>query len=166
MPLMPKSKYKLQVVLDVRERAKQDAARRVATRRAELAEAEAELSRRRQAVDDCRGRQRAAQEKLIEKLAEGADVGHVVTHRTHLADLRQLEQELLRRVEQQCTAVARAEHDVETALGLLGEASQELQVIEKHREEWQAQKLLDDQRRAQKLSDEISSIIHERRRDK
>jgi hypothetical protein len=49
---MPKNKYKLQPVLDVRDRVKQEAMRRVAQRRAQLAEAEAELARRERALEE------------------------------------------------------------------------------------------------------------------
>lgn len=160
---MPKNKYKLQPVLDVRERAKQEAAQGVATRRAQLAEAESELLRREQAVMDCQTRQATAQSEMLREIESGTEARQVVTHRTHLTDLRESEQELKNHVEQQKVVVTRAESNLETALAALIESSRELQVIEKHREGWSEQTRRVEQRREQKVSDEIGSIIYGRR---
>ena len=94
----------------------------------------------------------------------GAQARRVVAHRTHLADLRQIEQDLRGQVEQQKTVVLRAQSELENALAALIEASKELQVIEKHRQEWTQRTQRAEQRRQQKLSDEIGSIIHGRQR--
>lgn len=163
---MPKNKYKLQTVLDVRERAKRDAMALVAARRAQLAEAEAELARRELSVARCRDRQRTAQEKMMEDVRRGIEAQTVVAHRAHLADLRRLEEELIAEVERQRPVVERAESELEKALAGLIEASKELQTIEKHREGWQHQTRRREARREEKLSDEIGAIIHERKRSR
>jgi flagellar export protein FliJ len=160
---MPKNKYKLQPVLDVRERAKQEAAQGVATRRAQLAEAEAELLRREQAVMDCQTRQTLAQAEMLREIESGTEARQVVAHRTHLADLREAERDLKNHVEQQKAVVTRAESNLEAALAALIESSRELQVIEKHRASWSEQTRRVEQRREQKVSDEIGSIIYGRR---
>lgn len=161
---MAKNKYRLQPVLDVRDRAKQEAAQRVAARRAQVAEAEAELERRERAVEECRARQREAQEKLAEELQGGVQARHIHSWRAHVSDLRQQEKELLGRVDQQRAVVARAEKDLENALAGLVEASKELQVMEKHRAEWKRQTRRAEERREQKLSDEIGAVIYRRQR--
>jgi len=94
MSAVPKEKYRLQPVLDVRGKAKQAAACLVATRREQLAAAEAELARRRQELAACSRRQVAAQEKMLEEFERGVEAHTLVTHRTHLADLRRNAQEL------------------------------------------------------------------------
>lgn len=160
---MPKSKYKLQPVLDVRDRAKREAARRVAARRAQLAEEEAELSRRQRLVAECRERQESARGNMLTQLEGGTQAHRVVSDRTHLSDLREQESELKERVAEQRKVVALAESELELALSALVEASKELQVIEKHREEQARQTRRAEQRREQKLSDEIGVIIHGRR---
>ncbi|HEX8455913.1 MAG TPA: hypothetical protein VF656_01225 [Pyrinomonadaceae bacterium] len=162
---MPKNKYKLQPVLDVRDRAKQEAMRQVAVRRAQVAEAEAELARRISALAECRRRQVEARETMLREIEPGAAARRLVTHRTHLADLREREGELSERVEEQRAAVARAEGELERALVALVEASKEVQAIEKHREEWGRQERRVEQRREQKLTDEIGSIMHGRKRE-
>lgn len=161
---MTKSKYKLQTVLDVRDSAKQDAAKRVALQRAQVAEAETELAQREQAVADCRAEQKAVQEKMLEELVGGTQARHVVSCRTHLASLRQQEEELFERVKQQRTTLERAQSELESALAALVEATKELQVMEKHREGWRAQTRRAAAHREQKLSDEIGAIIYERAR--
>ena len=161
---MPKNRYKLQPVLDVRDRAKQEAMRRVAARRALVAEAEGELARRERALGECRARQTEARARMLQELEPGAAARHLVAHRTHLADLRQMEEDLINSVEQQRLAVARAQDELENALAALVEASKEVQAIEKHREEWRRQIQRAEQRREQKLSDEIGSILHGRKR--
>ena len=162
--LMPKNKYKLQPVLDVRDRVKQEAMRRVAQRRAQLAEAEAELVRRERALQECRTQQVEARAKMLREMEAGAEARHLVTHRTHLADLRGREDELIASVGQQKAAVARAEGELENALAALVEASKEVRAMEKHREDWGQRMRRDEQRREQKLSDEIGSILHGRKR--
>jgi hypothetical protein len=52
---------------------------------------------------------------MLNEMEAGTEAGHVVTHRTHLADLRNTESELQGSVEQQQTAVARAEGELESS---------------------------------------------------
>lgn len=163
--LMPKNKYKLQPVLDVRDRVKQEAMQRVVQRRAQLAEAEAELARREQALEGCRAQQIEARAKMLHEMEPGAAARHLVTHRTHLTDLRNTEDELSNSVERQKSVVERAQGELENALAALVEASKEVRVIEKHREEWGQRVRRAEQRREQKLSDEIGSILHGRKRE-
>jgi len=133
---MAKGKYKLQSVLDLRERAKQQAARLVAARREQLAQAEEELARRLQMVADCQEQQTIARAKMIGQASAGVAANLLVAHRTHLADLRHQEEELMASVNEQREEVARAEMEVEKAVAALIEASKEVQVMEKHRQSW------------------------------
>ena len=159
-----KPKYRLQPVLDVRDKAKQTAALLVATRREQLADAEAKLLRRRQALSACRQRQVSAQEKMLKEFERAVEAQTLVTHRTHLADLRRTEQELMTKVEDQRRAVVGAEAEVEKALTALIEASREVQVIEKHRETWQQRTRREEQIRDQKIGDEIGAVTYRRGR--
>ena len=164
--VVKKEKYRLQPVLDVRDQAKRTAAELVAAKRELLAAAQAELFRRQQAVADCRQRQIDSQERMLEEFKNGADAHTLVTYRTHLADLRQTEQELIAKVEEQFRACESAEAEVEKAVTALIEASKEVQVIEKHRENWRQRAQRDERLREQKISDEISSVLHQRNRAK
>lgn len=151
-------------MLDVRGQAKQAAACLVATKRELLAAAQAELLRRQQALADCCQRQAAAQKKMLEEFDGSAEARTLVTYRTHFADLRRMEQELLLRVDEQCRTCDSAEVEVEKALNALIEASKEVQVIEKHRENWRQRVQRDERHREQRVSDEIGAIVHRRNR--
>ena len=164
MSAVPKEKYRLQPVLDVRGKAKQAAASLVATRREQLAVAEVELARRRQALADCRRRQTIAQEKMLAESERGVEARTLVTHRTHLADLRRNVEELGTKVEDQRRAVVGAEAEVDRAVAALIETSKEVQVIEKHRETWRQRTLREEQLREQKIGDEIGAVTYRRSR--
>lgn len=161
---MGEGKYRLQSVMDVRERAKREAARAVALRRAQLDEAEKELASRVAAVGRCRQQQRAARAKMLEEGARGAEARRLVEYRTHLSDLRAKEEELADAVNQQRLAVARAEREVDAALANLAEASKEFSVVEKHRDHWREDRRRDATRREQKLGDEIAATLRRRER--
>lgn len=162
MRLMSRGRYKLQPVLDVRERAKTDAAKVVAARRAQLEEAEAELARRESSLALCRERQREARAKMLDETQAGAEASRHVAYRTHLTDLRRQEEALAASVEEQRGAVGRAERELDAALGQLAEASKEVRVIEKHREHWREDERLAERRREQKRGDEIAAALHRR----
>ena len=160
----PPPKYRLKTVLDLRQRAKQEAARWLARRREELAAAQAELVRRELAVVACQQEQKVKHAKLLEKLADGLEVNKAVNHRAHLADLRDQEKRLQVAVAEQKLAAQRAENEVEKAVDGLIKATREAQVIEKHQEGWRVKTRREDERREQKLSDEIGAILYEKRR--
>lgn len=162
---MPKQeKYNLQRLLEVRERARETFVKLLAQSRYELTLAERELAARKNAVEDCRQAQQRAQSEMLEKAQDGIKTSQIVVHRQHLMDLREKEIGLLAAVEQQKTVVARAEQEVENALLALNEATKEMQVIEKHRENWRREKKIGFARREQKTNDEIGAILHERRK--
>lgn len=162
---MPKQeKYNLQRLLEVRERAREAAVEFLAKKRAELAEAERELEAGKKAVVDCRKAQRTAETEMMEKARGGIKNSEIMIHRQNLIDLREIEKDLIRQVEQQKIIVERAETEVEKALELLTEATKELQAIEKHRENWQRTKKIEANRKEQKISDEIGAILHERQK--
>jgi flagellar export protein FliJ len=162
MPAKPR--YRLKTVLDLRQRAKQDAARLLARRREELAAAQTELARRQQAVENCLAEQAKQHQLLLEKMSGGMEAKQALVYRTHLADLREHERELRLAVAQQQIAVQKAEEEVEKAITGLIKATQEAQVIEKHKESWQEKNKVEEGRREQKLSDEIGAILYEKKR--
>jgi flagellar export protein FliJ len=160
---MAVKKYRLQPVLGAREQAKREAERLLASRMAQLAEAEEELARRERAVESCRARQAAARAEMLEMMRGGAAAARALAHRTHLSDLRAREEGLRAAVEEQKGAVARCEAELERARAALVEAAREVRVIEKHRDNWRERERLEQARREQKISDEIGAILHERR---
>lgn len=159
-----KDKYRLRTVADLREKAKKDAAQFVALRRQQLAAEEAELERCQRAVEANLQKQKAAHQTMIDEMNKGAEVRFAVGHRIHSADLREQEIVLRANVGKQEKVVAQAAAEVEKALELLAEAAKELKVIEKHRENWQANRKIELERREQKLNDEIGEILYSPKR--
>lgn len=157
-------KYKLQRLLEMRERTRDDAALFLTECRRELTATENELNKRKKSVENCRREQAETQNGLIEKSQSGMKSSEIVRYRQRLADLRESEKSLIAAVEEQKAVVLRAEQKVDKALNALNEAAKEVKVIEKHRENWQTEKKIESERREQKLNDEIGAILHERQR--
>lgn len=149
----------MQTVLEMRERAKKDAAQIVAVRRQQLADAEKELQRCQQAVQDNLKLQNKQQDLMMSEMNKGAEVRRALSYRTHLADLREQELELRANVVKQEKVVEKAQIEVERALELLAEATKELKVIEKHKETWRVNVKKELERKEQKLNDEIGAIL-------
>ena len=159
---MRQPKYRLEVVLDARGRKKDEAARFVAVRRQELLQAEDELKRRINFLEDCRRKQKEAHEKMMSEFNAGSQAGNIVAHRNFLQVLKDKEEELLFLVEEQKIEAKKAEERVDEALDLLAEASKELKVIEKHKEKWKEAVKREREKQEQKISDEIGAILHQR----
>lgn len=160
---MKAKKYRLETVLGIRHRAKTEAARQLALRYEQLEEAEAELGRRRLSLQACYERQNQAQTAMTAGLDQGIQAQDVLTHQTYLNDLRKTEIELQNEVDQQIRVVAGAEKAVEAARDALIETARELKAIEVHKANWHSVQRSAENRREQKISDEIGAILHGRR---
>jgi flagellar export protein FliJ len=160
---MPKLKYRLQAVQDMRQRAKDKAAEFVAVRRQELAEAEAELARRKKAVLECKEKQELQSEKMMVELMQGVAANKIVAHRGFLDLLKEEELNLRKKVDEQEIAVEKAEQNVESAMQALIEATKELKVIETHREKWETETRKEFEKKEQKMNDEIGATLYQRR---
>lgn len=163
---MAKEKYRLQTVLEIREKAKKDAAQIVAVRRQQLAAAEAELERCQQAVQANLKRQRNQQTLMFSEMDGGAQIKQISAYRTHLADLREQELDLRAAVVKQELVVEKAQAEVEKALEFLAEATKEMKVIEKHKETWRINLKKESERKEQKLNDEIGAILYQTQIDR
>lgn len=160
---MKSKKYRLETVLEIRGRAKDEAARQVALRLEQLARAEAELNRRRKELENCRDERRKAQNAMFTQLSAGTRAHNVTAHKDFLNRLQEIENELEAAVEQQQQTVAAAEREVAQAREKLIEAAKDLKAIEVHKSNWKIAERTAENRREQKLSDEIGAILHGRR---
>ncbi len=157
---MPKQKYRLETVLEIRDKAKKEAAQLVGVRRAQLAAAEDELERCHQAVRDNLQKQREQQDLMFAEINQGAEVRRAMDFRIHLTDLREIELDLRANVVKQEKVVEQAALELEKALEFLAEATKEVKVIEKHKETWRSNIKLETERKEQKLNDEIGAILY------
>ncbi len=160
---MKTKKYRLETVLGLRDRAKQEAARQAASCRQLLQAAQEELVRRQKKLQACFLQQNKAQNLMNEELSRGIQARNILAHQNYLNDLRNLEIELKNEVEMQVQTVAKAEMELEAALEKLTETARDLRSIEVHKENWQAAEQNEQNRREQKISDEIGAILHGRR---
>ena len=160
---MNSKKYRLETVLEIRGRAKDEAARQVAVRLEQLALAEAELKRRLKDLENCRERRRNAQNTMFTELSGGTRAHNITAHKDFLSRLKETESELEAAVEQQRQMVANAEREVAQAREKLIEAAKDLKAIEVHKSNWKIAERTADARREQKISDEIGAILHGRR---
>ncbi|HEY0429763.1 MAG TPA: flagellar FliJ family protein [Pyrinomonadaceae bacterium] len=157
-------KYNLQRLLEMRARARDEAALYLAECRRLLALAEDELANRKKSVEDCRREQIEMRKTLAGKSRGGIKSSEIVRFRQYLTDLREKELQLQKVVEDQKSIIAREEKKVEKALNDLTEAAKELKVIEKHRENWRSDIKKKAERREQKSNDETGAILHERQK--
>ena len=157
-------KYRLETVLTIRSRAKEEAARIVALRLQQLQATEDELSRRQKKLQNCYEQQNKSQNLMNEEIRQGIQARQVLAHQNFLNDLRKLEIELKSDVEKQNTAVSKAEKEVEAAREKLIEAARELKSIEVHKTNWQDSEQKVQTKREEKISDEIGAILHGRRK--
>lgn len=160
---MKTKKYRLETVLNIRNRTREEAARQVALRLQQLQAAEDELARRQRKLQNCYEQQNTAQAAMNEELRGGIQARSVIAHQNFLNDLRQIEIELKADVEKQINAVTKAEKELEAARDKLIEAARDLKSIEVHKENWKASEQKEQNRREQKISDEIGAILHGRR---
>jgi flagellar export protein FliJ len=159
----PKEKYRLQTVMNMRERARADAAQTVAASRERLDAAEAELARRERAVEVCARQQTESSEQMMMQINNGAEAREIINYRTHLADLRTRETFLRAEAAAQTETVNNARRELETALERLKLAAKEFKVIETHRENWRETRRRASAKKDQKLTDEIGAILHNKK---
>lgn len=160
---MKAKKYRLETVLGIRSRAKDEAARQVALRLQQLQAAEEELARRQKKLQNCYEQQTRAQALMNDELTRGIEARKILGHQNFLNDLRALEIELKAAVEKQIQAVERAEKELAAARQKLTESARDLKSIEIHKANWQVWEQKEAARREQKISDEIGAILHGRR---
>ena len=160
---MAAKKYRLETVLVIRSRTREEAARQVALRLQNLQAAEEELARRQRALQTCYEQQNKAQNLMNDEFAAGIQARGILAHQNYLTDLRGQEITLLAEVEKQRQAVARAEKELETAREKLIESARDLKSIELHKANWSASQEKEKTRREQKISDEIGAILYGRK---
>jgi len=158
---MRKTKYRLEVVLDVRSKKKDEAAQFLAICRQELREAKRELERRKVFLEDCRKQMADARKRMMTEFGDGTSAGNIVAHRDYLGMLKSREQDIIESLEEQSVVIKNAEKAVDDALEKLVDASKELQVIEKHQEKWKKSIKRKANKDEQKLNDEIGAILHQ-----
>jgi len=153
--------YRLQTVLELRQRAEDAAKDAFAAALRAVAEAQAEQQRM---EDDLARRKRERAERVAAYLEEALSKGSAALAMQNMsrfeARLREEEANLAVEIEQQKEVVAQRQAEAEGKRAELAEASKEKKAIEKHKEKWAAQVRHERQVREENNQDEIGGALH------
>ena len=153
--------YRLQTLLEIRERAKEaaeqafaEAMQALAKEKQKLKEMEEELERRK------RERKQKVMAYLEEVMAKGAGAGGLNMMNRFEERLKDEEAQLALEIDGQKESVRAAERHVEEKRAEMAEAAKELKAIEKHRENWQKQVRAEREMREELTQEEIGNALH------
>ncbi|MFY1831082.1 flagellar assembly protein FliH [Myxococcus fulvus] len=152
--------YRLQTLLDMRTRAKEEAEQAFSDAIKALEREKVELQR---LVDELERRKRERKEKvaayLKEIMAKGAGINGMNMMGRFEERLKDEEAQVALEVERQREAVKVAERLVEQRRREMAEAAKELKAIEKHKETWQKQVKHERQQREELSQEEIGNAL-------
>jgi flagellar export protein FliJ len=130
-------KYRLQIVLDKRQKAKEDAEKALGEAQKALDAERKKEAQCVQAVEDAKQRKENAKKELNQKILEGKlSVDKIRMGKDHLKSLDFEIKKAEERLEQQRQNVREAEAFVEQRRSELIEKTKDYQAIEKHKEKW------------------------------
>jgi len=160
--------YRLQTLIEMRERAKEvaeqafsDSVKALAKEKAELQRLEDDLVTRKAM------RKQKVQEYLQQVMAKGVTgIGGFNQMNRYEARLKDEEAQLALEIERQRDAVITAEKLVEQRRREMAEAAKELKAIEKHKENWKKQVKYERQQREEMTQEEIGSALFQARQRK
>lgn len=157
-------KYRLQVLLTVKQRMKKRAEIRLAQAIKKLNEEKKKLEQLEEELEEIRKKWKQARLEMKSKLAGGALVGKGNVHVNYLRRLEEDEKTKLEEIEDQKQAIEEATEKVAQARREYIDASRELQVMEKHKELWQKKVRGELSRREAHRLNELGNTIHQLRR--
>jgi flagellar export protein FliJ len=160
-----KPKYRLQPVLDQKEQAKKDAEHALAEAHRKLAEEEAKKRALEEEKENLLLRIEEAKEKRDQKAMEGdLTVQESQSYKLFIQGLHERRKDLDLQIYKQERAVERARDGVEKAKTELIQKAKEFEAMSKHKEQWLKQIQLEEQKKEQKLMEEIGMIQFMKRR--
>ncbi|MCP3097617.1 YscO family type III secretion system apparatus protein [Myxococcus sp. K15C18031901] len=152
--------YRLETLLEMRSRAKEEAERAFSDAIKALEKEKAELQR---LIDDLERRKRERKEKVAayfkEIMAKGAGINGLNMMSRFEDRLKDEEAQVALEVDRQREAVKVAERLVEQRRREMAEAAKELKAIEKHKETWQKQVRAERQQREELNQEEIGNAL-------
>lgn len=153
--------YRLQTLLEIRQRAKEaaeqafaQAMQELAKEREKLKEMEADLERRKAE------RKEKVMAYLAEVMKKGVGAGGLNMMNRFEERLKDEEAQLSLEIDQQKEAVKAAEQNVEQKRYEMAEAAKELMAIEKHKEGWAKQVKKEREMREELAQEEIGNALH------
>ena len=154
-------KYRLQIVLDRKEEARQQAALYLAEKKEILKKEQEELQRLNQELlENEKRRQKEYDAMANEGITGGLDANTAQQRLNFVKRLDHLAGELKFKITEQEERIQFAEDEVEEALQDLVDACRELKVMQKHKEKWQKQIKKEEETKEQNEMNEIGSIMY------
>ena len=153
--------YRLQTLLEIRERAKEAAEQAFAQAMQALAE---ERQKLRDLEEDLERRKAERKQKVMaylqEVMSRGVGAGGLSMMNRFEERLKDEEAQVALEIERQKEAVRAAEKRVEDRRFDMAEAAKELKAIEKHKESWQKQVRAERMQREELNQEEIGNALH------
>jgi len=153
--------YRLQTLLEIRERAKEAAEQAFAQAMQALAE---ERQKLRDLEEDLERRKAERKQKVMaylqEVMSRGVGAGGLSMMNRFEERLKDEEAQVALEIASQKEAVKAAEKQVEDRRFDMAEAAKELKAIEKHKENWQKQVRAERMQREELNQEEIGNALH------
>lgn len=159
---MNNPKYRLKSILKVRTKTRDDTARDLKLCEEILAEKKTVLERLTNSRLDLNKKILNFNKKMELEMNNGTKAGNIISHQNHLMDLKNKLQELEGIIRNQKDEVKIAEDLVLKATEKLVEASKELKIIEKHKDNWMENERHSNKKKEQKFNDELAAILHQK----
>ncbi|MBI2377905.1 MAG: flagellar assembly protein FliH [Deltaproteobacteria bacterium] len=157
--------YRLQVLLEMRQRAEEDAKTAFAEAQKALRLEEKKLQEEEELLERMIADRKRRREEYSRKLASGEmKVTDQSSANRFLERMKEKEAEQKDRIEAQREQVRRAEKEVKKAQDALIEATQELKALQKHKENWETQIKKEMAAKEEDNLDEIGQVIFNQRR--
>ena len=160
-------KYRLQPVLDKRQKIKEAAEKALGAAQKEL---DAEKKKEQECADAVENAKRAKEEFKVEMnrkmLNENLEINKITMLKNYVKSLEYAIEQAKEKLEQQKVRVKQAEKVVEQKRGELLEATKEFQAIEKHKEKWAEAIKKEMEEAEQKEQEEIGNVLYLQRKQK
>ena len=156
-------KYRLQVMLTIRQRLKRKSEMELARAFKKLSEAKEKLKELEEELTNIIERWQAARKEMRAELNSGAAVGKSNVHVNFMRKLKDDELEKEEEIAEQKEAVEEAKEAMKQARRDYIDASQALQVMEKHKELWAKKVKGELSKREAKELDQLGQTVHKLR---
>lgn len=157
-------KYRMQVVFDLRETAKEEAEAEYAERKAELAAEEQKLEGLKQELRDMIAAREEKKHEYAEKLRQGAfSIQQIQGNDRHIERMKSEEQAFEMTIFRQQEVCEEKQGEVDQAMEKMLEATQEFKALEKHKEKWLKQVKAEQMKKAEEEAEDISQAQYFKR---
>lgn len=153
--------YRLQTLLEIRERVEEEKKQAFADATRALAKAQEELKRLQEDLEQRKAeRKRKVQEYLKQVMKDGAGAGAFTAMNRFEDRLKNEEAQVQLEIDAQKLKVKEAEGHVEVCRAEMAEAAKEKKAIEKHKDNWKTEVRKEREAREDLAQEEIGNTLH------